>query len=92
MIGLTGVTKLKKRVNRNWKFVGVSPAVKDYLLSLKSGFTEENTVAITNAIDTEKAEAIILDKAAARAELGLDQSIKIIGALGRLVPLKGMRI
>lgn len=81
--------QVKKRINKNWKFVGVSPAVKDYLLGLKSGFTEKNTVSITNAIDTEKAKEIILDKSTARAELGLDQSIEIIGALGRLVPLKG---
>lgn len=81
--------QVKKRINKNWKFVGVSPAVKDYLLSLKSGFTEKNTVAITNAIDTEKAKEIILDKSTARAELALGQSIEIIGALGRLVPLKG---
>lgn len=81
--------QVKKRINRNWKFVGVSPAVKDYLLGLKSGFTEENTVSITNAIDTEKAKEIILDKPAARMELGLNQSVEIVGALGRLVPLKG---
>ena len=81
--------QVKKRVNKNWKFVGVSPAVKDYLLGLKSGFTEKNTVSITNAIDTDKAKEIILDKSSARAELSLDQSIEIIGALGRLVPLKG---
>lgn len=81
--------QVKKRINRKWKFVGVSPAVKDYLLGLKSGFTEENTVSITNAIDTEKAKEIILDKPAARMELGLNQSVEIVGALGRLVPLKG---
>ena len=81
--------QVKKRVNKSWSFVGVSPAVKDYLIGLKSGFTKENTVAITNAIDTEKAAALILDKTAARNQLGLDQSVKIVGALGRLVPLKG---
>lgn len=81
--------QVKRRANKNWRFVGVSPAVKDYLLDLKTGFTEENTVAITNAIDTEKAADLILNKTAARTRLGLDQSIKIIGALGRLVPLKG---
>jgi len=81
--------QVKKRINKNWKFVGVSTAVKDYLLGLKSGFTEKNTVSITNAIDTAKAKEIILDKSTARAELGLDQSSDIIGALGRLVPLKG---
>lgn len=81
--------QVKRRANKNWRFVGVSPAVKDYLLDLKTGFTEENTVAITNAIDTEKAADLILNKTAARTRLGLDQSIKVIGALGRLVPLKG---
>lgn len=81
--------QVKQRVNKNWRFVGVSPAVKDYLLSLKSGFTEDNTVSITNAIDTVKAKEIILNKSTARADLGLDQSVDIIGALGRLVPLKG---
>ena len=81
--------QVKQRINKNWKFVGVSPAVKDYLLGLGSGFTEKNTVSITNAIDTDKAKEIILDKSSARAELLLDQSIEIIGALGRLVPLKG---
>lgn len=81
--------QVKKRISKNWKFVGVSPAVKNYLLSLKSGFTEKNTLSITNAIDTEKAEEIILDKFTARAELKLEQSSQVIGALGRLVPLKG---
>ena len=81
--------QVKKRISKSWMFVGVSPAVKEYLLSLKSGFTEENTVSITNAIDTVKAEEIILNKVTARAELKLDPSAEIIGALGRLVPLKG---
>ena len=81
--------QVKKRVNNSWRFVGVSPAVKEHLINLKSGFTEKNTVSITNAIDTKKAASIILDQTSARAELGLSPSVDIIGALGRLVPLKG---
>lgn len=81
--------QVRKRLSDNWKFVAVSDAVKDYLFNLKTGFNEKNTVTITNAIDAEKAEKIILDKKTAREELGLDQSIQVIGAVGRLVPLKG---
>ena len=81
--------QVRKRLSGNWKFVAVSDAVKNYLFDLKTGFNEKNTVTITNAIDAKKAENIILDKKAAREELGLDQSIQIIGAVGRLVPLKG---
>lgn len=81
--------QVRKRLSDNWKFVAVSDAVKNYLFDLKTGFNDKNTVTITNAIDTEKAEKIILDKKTAREELGLDQSIQIVGAVGRLVPLKG---
>lgn len=81
--------QVRKRLSKNWKFVAVSDAVKEYLLDLKTGFNEKNTITITNAIDVNKAEEIILDKQSARDELGLDQTVQVIGALGRLVPLKG---
>lgn len=80
--------QVKKRANSKWRFVSVSPAVKDYLLGLNAGFSGK-TVSITNAIDTAKADDVIVDKASARNELRLDQSIKVIGAIGRLVKLKG---
>lgn len=76
-------------VNAAWRFVGVSPAVKQYLLDCRCGFTEQNTVAITNAIDLVQAEALQLSREQARAELGLSSDVRLIGALGRLVPVKG---
>jgi glycosyltransferase involved in cell wall biosynthesis len=72
-----------------WRFVGVSPAVKQYLLDCDCGFTDQNTVAITNAIDIEQAEALQLPRDEARRQLGLDPKARMVGALGRLVPVKG---
>ena len=76
-------------IDSAWRFVGVSPAVKQYLLDCDCGFTAENTVAITNAIDIEQAEALQLQRDEARRQLGLDPEARLIGALGRLVPVKG---
>lgn len=81
--------QVKRWVRNNWRFVGVSQAVKQHLLDLNSGFTESNTVAITNAIDVEQAVAIQLSKEDARTQLGLPLKQRLIGALGRLVPVKG---
>lgn len=79
----------KQLIDKAWRFVGVSPAVKQYLLDCDCGFTNENTVAITNAIDIEQAEALQLPREEARQQLGLDPDARLIGALGRLVPIKG---
>ncbi|CDZ94644.1 glycosyl transferase [Pseudomonas saudiphocaensis] len=79
----------KRLIDKSWRFVGVSPAVKQYLLDCDCGFTESNTVAITNAIDIEQAKALQLTREEAREQLGLDPSVRLIGALGRLVPVKG---
>lgn len=76
-------------VTESWRFVGVSPAVRRYLLACGCGFTEHNTVAITNAIDIEQAEGLQLSRDDARAQLGLDSHVRLVGALGRLVPVKG---
>ncbi|MDR3300472.1 MAG: glycosyltransferase family 4 protein [Candidatus Accumulibacter sp.] len=76
-------------VNRAWRFVGVSPAVKQYLLDCRCGFSEKNTVSITNAIDIVQAEALQYPREEARRQLGLDPQARLIGALGRLVPVKG---
>jgi glycosyltransferase involved in cell wall biosynthesis len=81
--------QVKRMVNDSWRFVGVSPAVKDYLIGCRCGFTELNTVAITNAIDTDQAEKLQLAREEARRQLGLPDHARIIGALGRLVPVKG---
>jgi glycosyltransferase involved in cell wall biosynthesis len=76
-------------IRSNWRFVGVSPTVRDYLINLGCGFTPENTVAIANALDLKVVEDMFLPRAAAREELGLPQKARLIGAIGRLVPVKG---
>ena len=72
-----------------WRFVGVSEAVRQHLLDYRYGFTERNTLAITNAIDVPQAVALQLAREEARRELGLDPDAVVVGALGRLVPVKG---
>ena len=79
----------KRLIDKAWRFVGVSPAVKQYLLDCECGFTEHNTVAITNAIDIEQAAALQHSREEARRLLGLDPNVRLLGALGRLVPVKG---
>lgn|SRR5690554_1588810 len=79
---------LARNIKKNWMFVGVSKAVQDYLIGLDSGLTEKNTCYITNAIDLDLARKVMLDKENARAELGLDKDALLIGAMGRLIPLK----
>lgn len=79
----------RRLIDKAWRFVGVSPAVKQYLLDCKCGFTERNTVAITNAIDIEQAAALQHSREDARRLLGLDPHVRLLGALGRLVPVKG---
>ncbi|TWE01549.1 glycosyl transferase family 4 [Pseudomonas sp. AG1028] len=79
----------RRLIDERWRFVGVSPAVVDYLVSLRCGFTAENTVAITNALDIDLAESLQLSRDEARQALGLPIQSLIIGAIGRLVPIKG---
>jgi glycosyltransferase involved in cell wall biosynthesis len=76
-------------IDKAWRFVGVSPAVRQYLLERRCGFTEQNTVAITNAIDIERAESEHYSREEARARLNLPPEARIIGAAGRLVRVKG---
>ena len=75
--------------DRRWRFVGVSPAVRQALLDARCGFHADNTFAITNAIDVEKADALQMSREDARAQLGLAAEATTIGAIGRLVPVKG---
>lgn len=79
----------RRLIDERWRFVGVSPAVVDYLVSLRCGFTKANTVAITNALDIDLAESVQLSRDEARQALGLPMEPVIIGAIGRLVPIKG---
>ncbi|MFD2643835.1 glycosyltransferase [Pseudomonas japonica] len=79
----------QRLIDGHWQFVGVSPAVKQYLIDCKCGFTEQNTHAITNAIDIPQAESLQHSREHARELLGLPQDARLVGALGRLVPVKG---
>ena len=81
--------RFKRLLSEKWHFVGVSSAVRDYLLGLGCGFSQENTTCINNAIDIPKAVSIQHEKSEARRLLKLPQSSRIIGAAGRLVPIKG---
>ncbi|KAF1033097.1 MAG: putative glycosyltransferase EpsF [Pseudomonas sp.] len=76
-------------IDAHWRFVGVSPAVKQYLVDCRCGFTDANTWAITNAIDIEQAEGLQHSREQARKLLGIDPDVRLVGALGRLVPVKG---
>lgn len=79
----------QRLIDSSWRFVGVSPAVKQYLLDCRCGFTDTNTYAITNAIDIPQAEGLQHSRERARELLGLSPSARLVGALGRLVPVKG---
>lgn len=83
----------RKQVQRlgrqGWYFVGVSQAVRQHLLDYRSGFEEHNTFAIPNAIDTDQAVALQLSRKEAREHLALDPDAVMLGAVGRLVPVKG---
>lgn len=76
-------------INNRWRFVGVSPAVRQYLLDCQCGFTPDNTVSITNAIDIEQARSLLMPRKDARWKLGLPPDALIIGTIGRLVRVKG---
>ena len=81
--------RMRWLLDKSWRFVGVSPAVCDYLLAQQCGFTAKNTTAIINAFDIQQAEAEQFSRAQARALLGLSPEGRIVGAAGRLVKVKG---
>lgn len=83
--------QLRRSLSPAWRFVGVSPALKAHLIGLDVGLDEGNAQAITNAVDVRKIESLHLSRPDAREALGLPQDGRTIGALGRLVPLKGHR-
>ena len=83
--------QVKLFANDSWQFVGVSKAVKDYLISYNSGFTNENTHTIPNAIDIRKSESFQLNQQSARSKLGLPENKRIIGTIGQLFSRKGHR-
>ena len=81
--------RAKWSINASWRFVGVSPAVKSYLLGKHCGFNESNTIAINNAIDIARTESEHFQRQEARNNLGLPADARIVGAAGRLVRIKG---
>lgn len=79
----------KRFISAEWRFVGVSSAVKDYLVGLACGFTDRNTVVIDNAIDIHETEAVQFTREEARRILGLPAQAKVFGSIGRLAVVKG---
>lgn len=79
----------RRLLTANWRVVGVSRAVRDYLVGCGAGFDASNTVQINNAIDIDRAERLQHPREQARSLLGLAQEPFIFGAIGRLVPVKG---
>lgn len=73
----------------NWRMVGVSRAVRDYLLHSAAGLDDGNTIQINNAIDITSAEELQHTRAQARVMLDLPPDAFILGTIGRLVPVKG---
>lgn len=82
---------VNRLISDNWRFVGVSEAVKQDLLKRCQGLNDRNTVAINNAIDINRAHLIQHSRMKAREILGLDNTRFIFGTIGRLVPVKGHR-
>ncbi|MFL9710800.1 glycosyltransferase [Methylobacillus sp. Pita1] len=83
--------QVKLLADQRWRFVGVSETVREKLIAYHSGFKTNNTVTIQNAIDIDKVATQQLEKHIARERLGLPQDAIIVGALGRLVAVKGHR-
>lgn len=76
-------------ISPEWRFVGVSSAVKDYLVGLECGFTSQNTVVIDNAIDIRETEAVQYSREEARRILELPVDARVLGSIGRLAVVKG---
>ncbi len=79
----------RRLLKKNWRIVGVSRAVRDYLIGCGAGFNAANTVQINNAIDIGRAESLQHTREESRALLELPADAFVFGAIGRLVPVKG---
>lgn len=79
----------RRLLKKNWRIVGVSRAVRDYLIGCGAGFDASNTVQINNAIDIGRAESLQHTREESRALLELPADAFVFGAIGRLVPVKG---
>lgn len=83
--------QVKLLADHRWHFVGVSDAVKNYLINYNCGFTQTNTITIPNAIDVLKSDNSQLERNIARERLNLPLEKCIIGTIGQLFPRKGHR-
>lgn len=81
--------EMRRLLRGNWRFVGVSRAVRDDLLRARCGLNADNTLQINNAIDIDRAESLQLEREQARNLLGLGAGDLVVGTIGRLVPVKG---
>lgn len=82
---------IKIFITKQSVFVAVSDEVKQYLLGLSCGFTDENTRVISNAVNLEKVLELSLSKPVARQSLDLPKEAFVFGTVARLVPIKGHR-
>ncbi|MCF8024266.1 MAG: glycosyltransferase family 4 protein [Desulfobacteraceae bacterium] len=81
--------RFRHLIDPSWRFVGVSPAVTQYLIDCNCGFNRKNTITIANAIDVIKIKKLQFPRTKARLQLGLNPRARIIGTIGRLVHTKG---
>jgi len=78
--------KLLRKYNSScWRYIGVSPAVSDYLLQVDSNL---QVTSIDNAIDTEKIISSLFPKEDARQALKLSKKGFVFGTIGRMVNVK----
>jgi glycosyltransferase involved in cell wall biosynthesis len=77
------------RLFKDFVLIGVSDAVREDIMTSGAGFSPTQVIAINNAIDVDALESRLLNRAAARAQLGLASNAFIFGNIGRLVPKKG---
>ncbi|MDT3670433.1 MAG: glycosyltransferase [Aromatoleum sp.] len=93
--GVSDYDRLSRRlhvralVDERWRFVGVSPAVRQALLDARCGLGPHNAHAITNAIDIDEATDLLLARDDARRTLGIAPDARVVGTIGRQVPVKG---
>jgi glycosyltransferase involved in cell wall biosynthesis len=69
-------------------FVGVSEAVKRYILESVGALPETRVLALFESLEVEKTVAALLPRAAARELLGLKESDRVLGHVARLVAEK----
>lgn len=72
-----------------WVIVGVSSAVRDYLIAARCGLDSHNTLAINNAVDVNAIVSKAMTVEQAREALRLPSTGFFFGAVGRCV--KGKR-